>query len=120
MPVTRSRSKTAAEHPVAKPPKPGRKRRAASDEAAEPSAENPTPQKKTRMEKQPVANAQPAGTAAVPDDPGPPPVLVPAELAFSFEEAKQHLIAADSRFQDVFDIAICTPYQNLDRIEPFR
>lgn len=82
------------------------------------------PKKKTRTGKQPVsvANSRPVtvGTAVVPGDPGFLPALVPAELSFSFEEAKQHLITADSRFQDVFDIAVCTPYQKLDRVEPFR
>ena len=66
------------------------------------------------------ANAQPVAALVVPSDPGPPPALVPAELSFSFEEAKQHLIKADTRFQDVFATAICTPYQKLDRVEPFR
>ena len=126
MPVTRSRSKVVAagadQHPVPKPPKSGRSRKVTPDEAAEPVVQNQAPPKRTRPGKQPVsaANVQPVGTLAVPDDPGPPPVLVPAELSFSFEEAKQHLIRADTRFQDVFSTAVCTPYQKLDRVEPFR
>jgi DNA-3-methyladenine glycosylase II len=88
----------------------------------EPLVEKPTAQKRALTGKQPVsvANAQSVGTVAVPDDPGPPPVLVPAELSFSFEEAKRHLTAADPRFQDVFDAVVCNPYQKLDRVEPFR
>jgi DNA-3-methyladenine glycosylase II len=124
MPVTRSRSKTdgGVDGPVPKPPKSGRKPKANLNEVLEPSVENSAAQKESRTRKQPtaVANTQVAAPAAVPDDPGPPPVLVPAELSFSFEEAKKHLIAADSRFQDVFDTAVCTPYQKLDRVEPFR
>jgi DNA-3-methyladenine glycosylase II len=126
MPVTRSRSKGATggadQQPVPKPHTSGRKRKATSDEVVEPVVEKPTAQKRALTGKQPVsaANAQSVETVAVPDDPGPPPVLVPAELSFSFEEAKQHLVAADSRFQDVFDTVICHPYQKLDRVEPFR
>lgn len=126
MPVTRSRSKATAAHtnqqPVPKLPRSGRSRKVTPDEVAEPVVQNQAPPKKTRPGKQTVsaANAQPSGTPAVPSDPGPPPTLVPAELSFSFEGAKQHLIKADTRFQDVFTIAVCTPYQKLDRVEPFR
>jgi DNA-3-methyladenine glycosylase II len=126
MPVTRSHSRSTAgglgQQPIPKPPKPGRKRDDASGEVVEPPVGSEAPRKKTRAGKQPVpvADVQPVGTVAVPGDPGTPPVLVPAELSFSFEEAKRHLIAADSRFQDVFDTAVCTPYQKLDRVEPFR
>jgi DNA-3-methyladenine glycosylase II len=126
MPATRSRSKAAGggvdQQPVPGPPKVGGKRKATSDEMAEPSDENPAPQKKTRTGKQisPAASSQPVGSTVVSSDPGPIPAFVPAELSFSFEEAKQHLVAADPRFQDVFDTAVCTPYQKLDRVEPFR
>jgi len=126
MPVTRSRSKAAAagadQHPVPKPPKSGRSRKATPDEAVEPIVQNQAPPKRTRAGKQPVfaTNVQPVEILAVPNDPGPPPALVPAELSFSFEEAKQHLVEADTRFQDVFTTAACTPYQKLDRVEPFR
>lgn len=126
MPVTRSHSRSTAggldQQQIPKLPKPGRKRDDASGEVVEPPVESETPRKKTRTGKQPVpvADVQLAGTAAVPGDTGTPPVLVPAGLSFSFEEAKGHLIAADPRFQDVFDTAVCTPYQKLDRVEPFR
>lgn len=128
MPATRSRSRAAAaganQKPVAKPLRSGRSRKVAPDEVAEPVAQNQNqpPPKRTRTGKQSVsdANAQPAATLAVLSDPGPPPALVPAELSFSFEEAKQHLVKADTRFQDVFTSAVCTPYQKLDRVEPFR
>ena len=126
MPATRSRSKTAVagadQKPVQRPPRSGRGRKVNPDEVVEPVVEDQPPPKKTRVGKQPVlaANTQPAGTMGVPADPGPPPALVPAELSFSFEEAKRHLMAADTRFQDVFTTAVCTPYQKLDRVEPFR
>ena len=126
MPATRSRSNAAGggvdQQPVSEPPKSAGKRKATSNEVVQPLGENSTPQKKTRTGKRAVsaADSQPAGTAVVPGDPGPLPTFVPAELSFSFEEAKLHLVAADSRFQDVFDTAVCTPYQKLDTVEPFR
>ena len=126
MPATRSRSRAAAaganQKPVAKPLRSGRSRKVPPDEVAETVVQNQPPPKATRTGKQLVsdANAQPVATLAVPSDPGPPPALVPAELSFSFEEAKQHLVKADTRFQDVFATAVCTPYQKLDRVEPFR
>ena len=49
-----------------------------------------------------------------------PPALVPAVLTFSFEEAKQHLISADPRFEDVFRRLKCKPFEHLERVDPFR
>ena len=46
--------------------------------------------------------------------------LVPAVLTFSFEEAKQHLIGVDPRFEDVFRRVKCKPYEHLERVDPFR
>ena len=126
MPATRSYSKTAAagadQQPAQKPLRSGRRRKVTPDEVDESVPEDQPAPKKPRLGKQPVsaASAQPVGTMGVPVDPGPPPALVPAELSFSFEEAKQHLMGADTRFQDVFASVVCTPYQKLDRVEPFR
>ena len=52
--------------------------------------------------------------------PSTPPVLVPAVLTFSFEEAKQHLIEADPRFEDIFNRMKCRPFEHLEQIDPFR
>nr|VWP00264.1 Zn(2)-C6 fungal-type domain-containing protein [Ganoderma boninense] len=46
--------------------------------------------------------------------------LVPAVLTFSFEHAKRHLIGADPRFEDVFNRVSCKPFQELERVDPFR
>ncbi|EIN12006.1 DNA glycosylase [Punctularia strigosozonata HHB-11173 SS5] len=46
--------------------------------------------------------------------------LVPAVLTFSFEGAKRHLISVDGRFADVFAKMKCRPFQNLERVDPFR
>ncbi|KAK7472543.1 hypothetical protein VKT23_000658 [Stygiomarasmius scandens] len=53
-------------------------------------------------------------------DAGPPPVLVPAKLTFSFEDAKKHLINVDPRFQVLFDKLHCKPYEQLEQVHPFR
>ena len=52
--------------------------------------------------------------------PATPPVLVPATLTFSFEDAKQHLIAADHRFEGVFSRMKCRPFEHLEQVDPFR
>lgn len=48
------------------------------------------------------------------------PALVPAVLTFSFEDAKQHLITTDPRFEDVFGRLKCKPFEHLERVDPFR
>ncbi|KAL0072365.1 hypothetical protein AAF712_000128 [Marasmius tenuissimus] len=45
--------------------------------------------------------------------------LVPAQLSFSFEEAKAHLINADARFEDLFERLPCKPYEELEMVHPF-
>ena len=80
--------------------------------------------KKTRKEE---ANALPApavlprapATSYTPED-SLGTVLVPAELTFSFEEAKNHLIEADARFEEIFTRMKCRPFEHLEQIEPFR
>ncbi|KAI0076123.1 hypothetical protein K474DRAFT_1663375 [Panus rudis PR-1116 ss-1] len=55
----------------------------------------------------------------------PPPVpeeertFLPAELTFSFEEAKQHLISQDKRFEALFSRLKCKPFERLERVDPF-
>lgn len=46
--------------------------------------------------------------------------LVPAELSFSFEKAKRHLIKADPRFGEVFNRLPCKPYEHLEQFDPFQ
>ncbi|KIP11632.1 hypothetical protein PHLGIDRAFT_63560 [Phlebiopsis gigantea 11061_1 CR5-6] len=46
--------------------------------------------------------------------------MVPAELTFSFEDAKEHLIKVDSRFEDIFDRLGCRPFEQRERVDPFR
>jgi len=46
--------------------------------------------------------------------------LIPAQLGFSFVEAKAHLIAADNRFQEMFANVKCKPFEILEPLDPFR
>ncbi|KAG7449541.1 DNA glycosylase [Guyanagaster necrorhizus] len=51
---------------------------------------------------------------------GAAPALIPAQLSFSFDDAKQHLIRADPRFEDIFGKLRCTPFEVLEQVHPFR
>ena len=46
--------------------------------------------------------------------------FVPAVLTFDLEEAKNHLIQVDHRFEDLFTKMRCKPFQNLEQVHPFR
>ena len=46
--------------------------------------------------------------------------LLPAVLAFDFQEAKRHLIQADHRFEDLFRRMTCKPFEQLEQVHPFR
>ncbi|KAI5117110.1 hypothetical protein M0805_008229 [Coniferiporia weirii] len=48
------------------------------------------------------------------------PALLPAVLSFSFSGAKQHLINADPRFEDLFSKMPCRPFEHLETVDPFR
>lgn len=48
------------------------------------------------------------------------PVMIPAVLSFSFEEAKSHLINADDRFAIIFAKLPCRPYEHLEPVDPFQ
>ncbi len=45
---------------------------------------------------------------------------LPAQLTFSLEGAKNHLIQADYRFKDVFSRLACKPFERVEPIHPFR
>ncbi len=45
---------------------------------------------------------------------------LPAELTFSLQDAKNHLIQADYRFGDVFSRLPCKPFERVEGIHPFR
>ncbi|CCM05461.1 uncharacterized protein FIBRA_07681 [Fibroporia radiculosa] len=130
MPVTRSATRAAAgSFPavnapivVAEPKKP-LKRKAASVPAAK---------KETRKKaKADVSDDNDDATLSREDsekDKGNPSVnaqgdaaaLVPAVLTFSFEDAKEHLISADCRFEEMFKRMPCKPFEHLEQFDPFR
>lgn len=46
--------------------------------------------------------------------------FVPAVLTFDFDDAKEHLIQVDSRFEDLFSKMPCKPFEHLEQVHPFR
>lgn len=66
----------------------------------------------------PVPSSEPSTPGATAN--GPTSALVPAQLTFSFEEAKTYLIGVDARFRDLFMRMKCRPFENLERVDPFR
>ncbi|KAJ7084384.1 DNA glycosylase [Mycena belliarum] len=107
MPATRSSTRSATASPL--------KRKLEPTDAAAPKT--PKKAKPTAKATLPAAAALPPVTAGTPE-----PDFVPADvlLCFSFDEAKKHLIQADSRFEDLFARRECTPYQQLEQLHPFR
>ncbi|KAJ3973476.1 DNA glycosylase [Lentinula raphanica] len=130
MPITRSASRASVvEHPnsqasEASLPTPGKpaKRKATSDDSplASPKKEKKPRTKKPTSEVASVTQAQLDEFQRNLPEPGPAPVLVPAQLTFSFEEAKRHLIDADPRFEVLFDRLNCKPFERLETVHPFR
>ncbi|KAF8973291.1 DNA glycosylase [Flammula alnicola] len=53
-------------------------------------------------------------------DEDPETAFVPAILSFNFEEAKNHLIQVDHRFEDLFTKMKCKPFEHLEQEHPFR
>ncbi|KAJ1304808.1 hypothetical protein OPQ81_005943 [Rhizoctonia solani] len=82
---------------------------------------SPTPSKRPA----PVSRKPSGPPAELPELPlytEPPydPVLIPATLTFSFEEAKNHLIKVDGRFESIFRELKCRPFEQLEPVDPFQ
>lgn len=45
---------------------------------------------------------------------------LPATLSFSLANAKQHLINADARFEDIFNKLPCRPFEQLESVDSFQ
>lgn len=127
MPITRSASRSN----IARNPTPVEAHQAPSPTtpAKRKAKETPltpaTKEKKSRATKKP--SEVPSVTQAQIDEfrrnlpeSGPAPGLVPAQLTFTFEEAKNHLINVDPRFQILFDRLSCKPFERLETVHPFR
>lgn len=123
MPTTRSASRaaTSASHETSSAHTP----KAPKRKAKEAPSETPTKEKKPRVAKttsevSAVTQAQIEQFQRNLPEPGPAPFLVPAQLSFSFEEAKTHLVNVDPRFQILFDRLDCKPFERLETVHPFR
>ncbi|KAI0051911.1 DNA glycosylase [Auriscalpium vulgare] len=120
MPVTRSAARGDATPAPQVAPEP----KTRSTKRKGPASARESPKKKrstTSVDGKAKAKANEEDMTApppsIPDEQSEP---LPAKLTFSFEEAKQHLINADSRFHDVFSRLPCKPYEKLESVEPFR
>lgn len=89
------------------------KRKAASNSPSK------SPEKKVRVTAEPPVTIPPNTANLVPNGTDTSP-LVPAVLSFDFEEAKQHLINADARFEEIFDKMACKPFEQLEQMHPFK
>ncbi|KAF8658315.1 hypothetical protein AX16_002084 [Volvariella volvacea WC 439] len=127
MPVTRSQ--TLSSQRTTRGPIPATKPAAKSAGAGAKATRKPSRSKKTQKVSADATNLNsssdpiPVSIPAVvpqllPDEPQ--EVLVPAILTFSFEDARNHLINADLRFEDLFRKMPCRPYQQLEQVHPFR
>jgi DNA-3-methyladenine glycosylase II len=113
-------------------PKRGVKRKAvaSTDESGSDFESSSTPQKARPARNASSPRKRPALSDVGIEQPPPPapkvdwdverPSYLPAELSFSYEEAKGHLINADPRFESVFERLACRPFIQLERLEPFR
>lgn len=110
MPATRSATRAAASAARALP---------VVDVKRPPKRQDPIvtrrPKKATKVDaaakEEPRPLIPPSGEELVP---------LPAELTFSLEDAKNHLIQVDYRFGDVFSCLPCKPFEGVEAIHPFR
>ncbi|KAL0581884.1 hypothetical protein V5O48_000113 [Marasmius crinis-equi] len=130
MPVTRSNTRAASsttvrETVVIKTPKANSATKKGKRKVAEDEDEQANPDAKT-VKKARVTKTVKATTSAstvtaavttsvvstavvvpIPENQDEEDALVPAQLSFSFEDAKAHLISADARFEDIFERLAC-------------
>jgi DNA-3-methyladenine glycosylase II len=113
MPSTRSatRASSTTAKSIAVPEPSASKRKTPASKA---------PRKKARLDIEAEIKAKQDAPQPVIPAAGPPPALLPATLSFSYQDAKEHLIEADERFQDVFERNSCKVFEALDQVEPFR
>lgn len=118
MPATRSSSRLAAATASGTEAETPKRKAAPTEVPAQVSAKKPRVSKAKKIEASTPVTApllQIRELANAPED-----KLVPAKLTFSFEEAKAHLINADQRFEDVFNLVTCKPFEHLKALHPFQ
>ncbi|TFY74257.1 hypothetical protein EWM64_g9755, partial [Hericium alpestre] len=128
MPTTRSATRAQAQVEATQPsmevptaaPKNTKTGQTTKRKAANASADVSGRKKRVVTPKTDVEPAQATRRPTVPPPDSFTPVLLPAKLTFSLEEAKAHLSGADKRFEDVFNRLPCKPFEKLERVEPFR
>lgn len=126
MPVTRSNARSSRMESVSisTVPEGPKKRRSSETKTSEgglptlPKVKRIRPSK-TMTEHQPKDKDVPSATR-IPILVEPDAPLIPAQLSFSFEDAKTHLIGADNRFKELFANVKCKPFENLEPLDPFR
>ncbi|KAG9220614.1 hypothetical protein CCMSSC00406_0003713 [Pleurotus cornucopiae] len=127
MRVTRSASKAALASTPVETPQATPARAVAKRKATSTGTGSKKPRKTTKNERTADEAQEQRDTPSLPVFAIPPRVLadddsdvVPAVLSFSFEEAKNHLIKADARFEGLFNEVTCKPYEKLERVHPFQ
>ncbi|PCH43456.1 DNA glycosylase [Wolfiporia cocos MD-104 SS10] len=141
-PVTRSASRAASTNAAVSAPAPaaeakepvpaktafGRKRKASNEN----ETASTTPRKKVKVKSGTAPADAPAAESGASTasnsraqqdalaDAESAPVLVPAVLSFSFDDAKAHLVRADARFAELFARMPCRPFEHLARVDPFQ
>jgi DNA-3-methyladenine glycosylase II len=124
MPTTRSTTRSVTNSATATPSA-GDKRKLDPPSPPKSSQKRPRVPKAATTPTTPVSapgnNVQTSPSASAnPQELQEAPTLVPAVLTFSFEDAKQHLIRVDHRFEDLFSKMPCKPFEHLDQVHPFR
>jgi len=122
MPVTRSASKSSLSSARATPTTTTLSK--VSEKLKIPQAQKGR-KKKNAKEKSEVTDSAsaPAAAIVVPESIRAlksQPSFLPAVLSFSIEDAKKHLINVDPRFEDIFGRLKCRPFEDLERVDPFR
>ncbi|CAE6470663.1 unnamed protein product [Rhizoctonia solani] len=124
--VTRSASRlrstvAASGTPVvtSKPATPRRKKATTKDSSASPAAKRRTFFERNSRK---LLSAKLSELPELPPFIEPPydPVLTPATLTFSFNQAKSHLINADARFEIIFEKLKCRPFEQVEPVDPFQ
>ncbi|KAF8503093.1 DNA glycosylase [Gautieria morchelliformis] len=120
MPTTRSMRalSTVVSASAAAKPRPSRSRQKSKRTIEEADASEPSPSPQIVKKARVTAPSTVVATQALPSSET--NQVLPAVLGFSFEAAKQHLINADARFEGIFKQLPCRPFEQLERVDPFR
>ncbi|KAF8320701.1 DNA glycosylase, partial [Clavulina sp. PMI_390] len=132
MPSTRSAARNASiPSPPVEPPAPTktRKRKTTTEASQQATVTDILP----KVKRAKTSNKAKSATAIpiaeddhVPLAPRVPIILapdaqfIPAQLSFSFADARSHLIKVDNRFAEMFESVKCKPFEVLEPLDPFK